>query len=305
MITPKRLGHATFETPDLERQIDYYTNTVGLVLVEREKDRAFFATKVGQLVVQLDKGPNARAKALSLDVGPNADFDAMARALAADGIKSEIRNDVVPGTPAMLSFTDIKGTRIELFKDWKFLCKHAQVLGVGPLKLGHFAFEVEDPAAMAEFYCKVMGFRVSDWIEDFFVFLRCGPDHHTCNFIRGTHGRMHHMAFELKDMAHMQDSCELFGQKRIPIIWGPLRHGPGHNVATYHRDPDDQVIEFFFELDVMKDEESGYFEPRPWHHDQPQRPKVWSRRFDGTTIWGPPPTPEFHRGREQAGPKPS
>jgi catechol 2,3-dioxygenase-like lactoylglutathione lyase family enzyme len=303
MIRPKRLGHATFETPDLERQIDYYTNTIGLVLVEKEKERAFFATKIGQLVVQVDKGPRARATALSFDVGPNADFDAMKKALAGHGIKSEIRNDVVPGTPAMLSFTDPKGTRIELFKDWTFLCRHAQVLGVGPLKLGHFAFEVEDPQAIAGFYEKVMGFKVSDWIEDFFVFMRCGPDHHTCNFIRGSHGRMHHMAFELKDMAHMQDSCELFGQKKIPIIWGPLRHGPGHNVATYHRDPDDQVIEFFFELDVMKDEEAGYFEPRPWHHDQPQRPKVWSRRFDGTTIWGPPPTPEFHRGREDAGPK--
>lgn len=298
MIRPKRLGHATFETPDLDRQVDYFSNVVGLVLVEREKDRAFFATKVGQLVVQLDKGEAARAAALSFEVSPAADLDALARGLAAEGIRSELRNDAAPGTPAMLSFQDPKGTRIELFKDWAFLCKHRQVLGVGPLKLGHFAFEVEDPAKMAEFYGRVMGFKVSDWIEDFFVFMRCGPDHHTCNFIRGTHGKMHHMAFELKDMGHMQESCDLFGQMRIPIIWGPLRHGPGHNVAAYHRDPDDQVIEFFFELDVMKDEELGYFEPRPWHHDQPQRPKVWSRRFFGTTIWGPPPTPEFLRGRE-------
>jgi catechol 2,3-dioxygenase-like lactoylglutathione lyase family enzyme len=300
MIKPKRLGHATFDTPDLDKQIDYYTNVVGLVLAERDKNRAFLATKIGQLVVQLDKGTTQRATALSFEVAPDADFDAMAKELAKDGIKSEIRNDAVPGTPATLSFTDIKGTRIELFKEWKFFCKHAQVLGVGPLKLGHFAFEVEDPQAITEFYSRVMGFKVSDWIEDFFVFMRCGVDHHTCNFIKGVNGRMHHMAFELKDMAHMQDSCELFGQRNIPIVWGPLRHGPGHNVATYHRNPDDQVIEFFFELDTMKDEELGYFEPRPWHRDQPQRPKVWSRRFEngGTTIWGPPPTPEFHRNRE-------
>jgi hypothetical protein len=25
----------------------------------------------------------------------------------------------------------------------------------------------------------------------------------------------------------------------------------------------------------MHDEELGYFEPRPWHQDRPQRPKVW------------------------------
>ena len=50
------------------------------------------------------------------------------------------------------------------------------------------------------------------------------------------------------------------------------------------------------ELDQMKNEELGYFEPRPWHRDNPQRPKVWD---PGPTsnIWGLPPTPEFTRGR--------
>ncbi len=38
MIKPKRIGHATFETPDLERMIDYYTRTMGLVAAERDKN---------------------------------------------------------------------------------------------------------------------------------------------------------------------------------------------------------------------------------------------------------------------------
>jgi len=46
------------------------------------------------------------------------------------------------------------------------------------------------------------------------------------------------------------------------------------------------VIEFFTDLDQMHDEELGFFEPRPWHQDRPQRPKVWG---DGTLSnwWGP------------------
>jgi hypothetical protein len=149
----------------------------------------------------------------------------------------------------------------------------------------------------------VLGFKVSDWIDDFFVFMRCNSDHHTVNFIRGTGNKMHHMAFELKDFIHLQNSCDLFGQRKIPIIWGPLRHGPGHNIATYHRNPDDQVIEYFCELDKMLDEELGYFEPRPWHQDTPQRPKTWVA--GKTNVWGPPPTPEFHRGRESQSPFPA
>ena len=46
------------------------------------------------------------------------------------------------------------------------------------------------------------------------------------------------------------------------------------------------MIEFFTDLDQMHDEELGFFEPRPWHQDRPQKPKVWG---DDTPSnwWGP------------------
>ena len=37
MINVKRIGHATFETPDLDRQIDYFTRIAGLVLAGARK----------------------------------------------------------------------------------------------------------------------------------------------------------------------------------------------------------------------------------------------------------------------------
>ena len=46
MIQVKRLGHATFTTPDLERQLDYWTQVIGLCVVARDKDRAVLATKL-------------------------------------------------------------------------------------------------------------------------------------------------------------------------------------------------------------------------------------------------------------------
>jgi catechol 2,3-dioxygenase-like lactoylglutathione lyase family enzyme len=203
MIKPRRIGHATFETPDLDRMIDYYTEVVGLVLAERENGRAFLATKVGQLAIQLNKGEAERGIMLSFEVAPHSDFGELARELEKDGIKSDLRNDSAPGIGQILTFKDNKGTTIALFKEWSYLGKHLQHHGVGPLKLGHVAWVVEDPAKTAEFYGKVMGFRVSDWISDFFVFMRCNTDHHTVNFIRGTATKMHHMAFELKDFIHL------------------------------------------------------------------------------------------------------
>ncbi len=295
MIQARRIGHATFETPDLDRAIDYYTQITGLVLAAREPARAFLATKLGQLVVRLDQGASAQCTGLSFEVAPDSDFAAMSRQLGEEGIANELSNDSVPGLGRLLRFKDPKGTTIELFSDWSYLGHHHQVIGVGPHKLGHVAFFVDDARKMTEFYQRVLGFRVSDWVEDFFSFLRCGPDHHTVNFLTAAKTRVHHIAFEVKDFAQIQSACELLGIKSIPIIWGPLRHGPGHNVSTYHHNPDSHVIEFYTELDQMKDEALGYFEPRPWHRDTPQRPKVW-RREGSRSVWGPPPTELYEKG---------
>jgi catechol 2,3-dioxygenase-like lactoylglutathione lyase family enzyme len=295
MIQAKRMSHATFETPDLERQIEYFTQVTGLALAERENGRAYLATKVGDLAVQLVKGDHSRCAKIAFQTAPGTSADDIRRGIEAEGVRCETRNDATPGVPQIVTFEDPKGTVIEVFAEQTPIAKNQPVAGVGPLKLGHLAFSVSDPKALADFYSRVLGFRVSDWIQDWFVFMRCGPDHHTVNFVRGKRTQMHHIAFELKDWAHILTACDFLGGKNIPLIWGPGRHGPGHNLYTYHRNPDDQVIELFAELDKMLDEELGYFEPRPWHRDHPQKPKVWEQARD---IFGTPPTPEYLRQRE-------
>jgi hypothetical protein len=60
--------------------------------------------------------------------------------------------------------------------------------------------------------------------------------------------------------------------------------------------PTTSSASFYIELDQLKDEALGCFDPRPWHRDTPQRPRVWAR--DTTTIRGPPPIPDFHRDRD-------
>ena len=297
MIQVRAIGHATFETPDLDRQVEYYTDVVGLAVAAREKDRAHLASKLGRLTLEFKRASEARCVRLAFEVARDTDFAAAARMLTEEGIANEQRSDPAPGIGTVLAFTDPKGTEIELFREWLPVSVAPQVAGVGVLKLGHIAHAVDDPKSLSDFYCRILGFRVSDWIQDFFVFLRCGPDHHTVNFVRGKSVAMHHIAFELKDWAHVQTACELFGQRNIPIIWGPGRHGAGHNIFTYHRNPDDQIVEMYTELDKMSDEALGYFDPRPWHKDRPQRPKVWEPEA-ARLMWGPLPTPDFMRSRQ-------
>ena len=63
MIAVRRLGHATLTTPDIDRQVAYYTEVVGLTLVAREANRAILATKQGLEAIALEPGaPNALSR---------------------------------------------------------------------------------------------------------------------------------------------------------------------------------------------------------------------------------------------------
>lgn len=295
MIQVHRIAHATFETPDLARQIDYYTDIVGFIVKEREPKRAILCSRLGHEIMVLEQGERPRCSRLAFEVAADSELGDAVRNLAGHGVAAERRSHVTPAITEMVAFRDPKGTEIELFNTFAPGAP-GQAVSIAPMKLGHVAFLCGDAKAMTDFYVEVLGFRVSDWMEDFFSFLRCGPDHHTVNFRTGGKTLMHHIAFELKDWAHLGLACETLGAHRRPILWGPLRHGIGHNIAIYHRDPDDHIIEFYTEMDQMKNEALGYFDPRPWHADRPQRPKVWDRE-SGAMVWGTPPAPDYLRSR--------
>ena len=276
MIAVRRLGHATLTTPDIERQIAYYTEVVGLVPIARGVNRAVLATRQGLEAIALEPGPPNALSRLALQVAPGSDLDALARALSEEGIATERRSDISPGITDALVFTDPKGTAIEIFSEYAFADYDGRPAGIAPIKLGHVAYRVRDVRRVVGFYTDVLGFRVSDWLDDTFAFLRCGPDHHTVNFVFDEVPQLHHIAFEVKDWAEILRACEWLAGNGIQLVWGPGRHIIGHNIAIYHRNADKVRVEFFCEMDQMKDETLGYFDPRPWHQDRPQRPKVWA-----------------------------
>ena len=263
MINVRRLAHATLTTPDIERQIAYYTEVVGLTLVERSKDRAYLACKLGLEAIALEPGRGNALARIAFQVAPGSDLDDVARALAKDGIKSERRSGISPGIGTAIVFTDPKGTQVEIFSDYVFAKDDGRTAGIMPLKLGHVAYRVDDVGKTVKFYCDVLGFRVSDWRADDFAFLRCNTDHHTVNFVYDAEPQLHHIAFEVKDWAEIQRAAETLAKHDIHLVWGPGRHIIGHNIAIYHRNADKVRVEFFCEMDQMKDEKSRLFRSAP------------------------------------------
>jgi catechol 2,3-dioxygenase-like lactoylglutathione lyase family enzyme len=286
MIPVRRIGHATFDTPDLEKSVDYYTQFLGLSTVTRDKDSVYLACPSDFHSVVLNRASTARCSKLSLQLATDADLDAFTKHAKSLGIETTRRTDPEPDVTDVVSLTDPSGLTIDLFRGRSVPAPRAQQQGVVPRKLGHIAFFTADIQKTVKFYESVFGFRVSDWIGDFFVFMRCNPDHHTVNFFSGPNTGMHHIAFELNDWNHVKEACDLLPDHGLELVWGPGRHGPGHNIYTYHLNPDGHTVEMFTELDTMSDDNLGYFDPRPWHKERPQCPKVWEPNLMARNYWG-------------------
>lgn len=288
MLSVKRLSHVTLTTTDLEKQIGYYTGVLGLSIAGRERDRVVLATKFGQEAIVLERGEHSFCPRVALQVAPGSDLSELGRTLERLGTSFEQRHDITPNVKQAIAFNDPKGTTVEVFSDTRFCDEDTSDTGIMTRKLGHVAFSTPDVGKVVDFYCQVLGFRVSDWRTSVFAFLRCSPEHHSINLVQGERSTLHHVAFELRDEAEINRSCDLLGKKDIPVIWGPIRHIIGHSISTYHQNSDDVMIELFTDLDLMLHEELGYFEPRRWHQDYPQRPKVWPE--DTRPNWWGPPT---------------
>ena len=291
MIEITRLGHLALTSPDVDRLVAYYTDVLGFELAARDGDGTVYLTpELVHHAVSVRPAKDGGLDHLAFQIAGS--LDDAERTLAAGGIAYERRSDAEPGISELLEIRDLDGNRLQLYSEIA-LRDALGPSGIRPLKLGHVCYFVEDVQKTTEFY-ETLGFRWSDWMGDFFVFLRCNSDHHSLNLLRSANNlRLHHIGYELRDWAHVQLACDALARHGHPLVWGPGRHGPGHNLFTYHRDPDGNVVELFSELDVMLDEDIGYFDPRPWHHDFPQYPKVWAPGPLVPNAWGPLPPDGF------------
>jgi catechol-2,3-dioxygenase len=286
-VSVSKLAVYEVHTGDVDRLVAYYENALGLVLVERPSPRtAYLTTGTDHHCVVVQEGsPDGRAR-LGFEIAGSLD-DAAER-LHGAGIAAERQSDPEPGIASALVLAEPgTGTPLALLEAQE-PSGVANAITLRPTKLGHVASYVTDLEPIQRFYIDVLGFRWSDTMGNFFTFLRCNADHHAINLMQSTkRSGLFHVAFEMRDFLHLKDQLDHLAPLGYVNEWGPGRHGIGHNIFAYHRDPDDNLVELFTEIDLIFDEETGYFEPRPWHETWPQGPKVWEPHPSAANKWGP------------------
>jgi catechol 2,3-dioxygenase-like lactoylglutathione lyase family enzyme len=165
------------------------------------------------------------------------------------------------------------------------LVPHARPAGsriVGaPRKLGHVNYLTGAISEQVEFYTRVLGMRVTDWLGDGGVWLHINGDHHVMALIDKGHAHLHHLAFDVVDIGQMRAALDHLGRHGRWLGWGPTRHGVGGNIASYVRIVEEACfVELYCDMEQLEAEH----EPRRWPDD----------RFSSNT-WGSLPPRSYFR----------
>lgn len=284
MLDIFKLGYVDFYVRDVERMSTYYSEIIGFTKTEQgARGSIYFSSSVDHHNIVLTPSNHTGIRRFGLQYRSDYTTQEIVQYLKTFDINATVKKDSDPGVPEILEFTDPEGYVVNLYPAMEFKNSGFKKEGITPNKIGHISLRVNDAKKQVKFY-EQLGFINTDWIEHYFGFMTCNRDHHVLNFFTSSKKGMHHLALELRNYQHLIQSLDFLRQHNKKIEWGPSRHGAGHNIACYHYDPEGNLIELFTDCDVFV-RELGIFEPRPWHHDFPQKPKVW-KTDECLSLWG-------------------
>lgn len=283
-IEVRRLRHVGLRTTDLDASVEFYTGPWGLEVVDREDGVvALRGTGPEHHCLRLLAGDRDVLDHVALALADRAAVDGAAQELMAAGIELESGPGPLdgPGGGYGLHLRDPEGRRIELSTETEAV--PARAPGATPTKLTHVVLNTVDIDASADWWCRVLGFRVSDWSEHQMVFLRCNPDHHSIAFNRADYPSINHAAYEVPSLDAFMRSLGRLHRAGHEPGWGPGRHGPGNNAFGYYVDPTGHVPEVTAE--VQQVDEATWV------------PRVWRRVPELSDLWGlaGPPSTEIRR----------
>ena len=87
MIRVKKIAHAVYEMPDVDKQSEYYTEVIGLTLTDKGKDAVYLASTVDHHSVVLRKGSQAKCVRLGFQIAPEDDLGAFESRFRATALK--------------------------------------------------------------------------------------------------------------------------------------------------------------------------------------------------------------------------
>ncbi|MCB1341208.1 MAG: VOC family protein [Pseudooceanicola sp.] len=278
-----QLAHVALGVPDPAQAREYYVDTLGLSPVASDSGAEYLSVGFAHHDLVLEKGDGRRLAHVGYLLSPGTGLDDLAKTLGGAGFKAQIKSDAQPGVAKLAEVEVVPGHTVQVYEAGDAPAPGFSGKGIGPLNMGHVAIVSPEAPKLVQFYRDVMGFHETDWIGDLATFMTCNSDHHVINVVNAPVNMVHHLAFQLSESAEHARAADTLRRAGIKTCWGPSRHTAGHNLAAYHKDPADLLIELYTDMDVFVPE-LNMCQPRPWHEHLPMRPRKWG--LDELSNWG-------------------
>jgi catechol 2,3-dioxygenase-like lactoylglutathione lyase family enzyme len=257
MTSVADLQYVALAVPDLASEREFFGTVWGLTEVGEQDGLVYFAAEgsAHPYVIRLRQDDEKKTDLIGFSAASRADVDALfAQVKEAGGkIIAEPGPVDAPAGGYGFRFFDLEGRAMEVVSDARL--RQSRVLSQGeaiPLGLSHVVLHSPDYKGLAEFYQRALGFRLSDWIGDFMVFLRCNPVHHRLAILPGPPA-LNHVAFDVASVDEVMRGLARMHASGVKLQWGPGRHTAGNNTFSYYETPNGNAVEYTSDLEEVDD----------------------------------------------------
>lgn len=251
-----RASHIVISTADLAASRDFYVEVIGLVVSDEDAGAVYLrgVEESCHHSLVLEKAAGERhCRRIGLRAYTEDDLDRAKRHFDAEGRPAELVERPFQGKT--LHVADEAGVPLELCATMerrpRLHLNFELHRGAGALRFDHFQLLAPDVHAASAFYT-ALGFRISDYFFDddhdgylFGAFLHRKSNPHDLVFLTRLGPQMHHFAYIVPESQNLFRACDIAGNIGLAhtIERGPGRHGQGHALYVYFRDPDGHRVE--------------------------------------------------------------
>jgi catechol 2,3-dioxygenase len=305
-----RCSHVVLNVADLAASRVFYEQVIGLVLTEADDDALYFRgieeACHHSLVLRRKAGGPACAR-IGLRVYTEDDLEEAHRFFEENGCAPAWVDVAHQGRT--LHVTDPVGVKLEFCARMpvlpRMITRFDTHRGGCAQRIDHYQLLTPYVRRALDFYT-AMGFRLSEYIapDDEHlrgVFLQRKGNPHDIVFFHGAGPRLHHFAFFAQEGQHLLKACDVAGALGFGrgVERGPGRHGPGHAMFVYFRDPDGHRIELFnthyqvmdIENEPVRWDPADHNVSFPWGLPAQSRWFAEATPFEETAIEAPAPGP--------------
>ena len=246
-----------YGVPDLEAERAFYRDKWGLREVGEHDGMLHFAAQGSDELycVRLRPSEQARVDVIALAADSRADVDELFKRVSDAGCKIIFEPRPLSGLGGGYGFRffSVDGLSFEVSSDVQRGTARKLERGEAiPEKISHVVLHSPDHKAAAQFFVDVLGFKVSDWLGDFMVFLRCNEWHHRIALLPGP-PCLNHVAYDMSSVDEMMRGVAKLKKQDIDVKWGPGRHTAGNNTFSYFTTPNGFAVEYTAELERIDD----------------------------------------------------